>query len=135
MIINPYINFAGNCEEAFQFYAQLFGGKIEFLQRWADSPMGAGVGPDWKQKIMHVRFRAGNNLLMGSDAEPAHFKPPQGFQVTLSFDESAEADRVFAALSQGGSVVMPIQETYWAARFGMTVDRFGIPWMINCDKK
>jgi PhnB protein len=76
----------------------------------------------------------GDKILMGSDAPPDRYKPMQGFSVTLGIDEPAEADRVFHALSEGGSVTMPIQETFWARRFGMLVDRFGTPWMINCEK-
>lgn len=134
MTINPYLNFAGTCEEAFQLYAQVLGGKIEFMQRFGETPMGAQLSAEWKNKLMHARLNAKGSILMGSDAPPDRFKPGQGYQVSLQVDQPAEADRIFAALSEGGRVTMPLQETEWALRFGMAVDRFGIPWMINCHK-
>lgn len=134
MQINPYLNFNGNCEEAFQFYEQNLGGKITGLFRHEGTPMAAHVPAEWLNKIMHVSLAVGDQLIMGSDAPPDRYGKPQGFAVSLGIQKIADAERIFAALSEGGTVQMPIQQTFWAVRFGMLTDRFGIPWMINCEK-
>jgi PhnB protein len=82
---------------------------------------------------MHVRLEVGDSVLMGSDAPPDRYKPPQGFSVNIAVEKPEEAERIFHALAEGGNVGMPLQQTFWAARFGMVVDRFGIPWMVNCE--
>jgi PhnB protein len=133
MQLNPYLFFDGQCETAFKFYAQLLGGEIVAMMRHEGSPMEQNVPPEWRQKIMHARLVAGGQVLMGSDVPPDQRQPAQGFSVTLGVDEPAEAERIFAALAQGGAVHMPMQQTFWAVRFGMLVDQFGIPWMINCE--
>jgi len=133
MRINPYLGFSGQCAEAFQFYADVLGGKIEFTMKYGEMP-DMPATPGWENKIMHAHLRVGDQDLMGADAPPQMQEKPQGFSVSLHVDEPAEADRVFAALSEGGSTSMPIQETFWARRFGMCTDRFGIPWMVNCAK-
>jgi PhnB protein len=86
------------------------------------------------QKILHARMQVGDALLMGGDELPEDYDAPKGFNVTLGFDNPADAERVFGALAENGTVRMPLQETFWAVRFGMVTDRFGIPWMINCEK-
>ncbi len=134
MQINPYLNFNGDCEAAFKFYQECLDGKIEFRMTHGESPMAKFVGPEWQDKIMHISLRVGDVLLMGSDAPSEHFRKPQGFSVSIQVKDVAEAERIFHHLSQGGEVKMPIQETFWAQRFGMMVDRFGTPWMINCPK-
>jgi PhnB protein len=90
--------------------------------------------PDWRGKIAHTRMTVGGTLLMGSDSPPDRFEPMKGITITLGIDEPAEAERVFQALAPGSTVTMPIQETFWARRFGMLTDRFGTPWLINCEK-
>jgi len=134
MQMNPYLNFNGNCEAAFNFYHACLGGQIIAMIRNSDTPAGAQAPADRQSKIMHARLLAGGHLLMGSDTPDEHYTTPKGFAVSISVDEPAEADRIFAALAEGGSVRMPIQETFWAMRFGMFVDQFGIPWMVNCEK-
>jgi PhnB protein len=134
MKVNPYLFFNGNCREAFQFYEKVLGGKIEMMQTHGESPMAEKVEPDWKDAIIHARLVVGEEVLMASDAPPEHFHKPQGFSVSVTIDKPADADRIFNALAEKGSVQMPIQETFWAARFGMLTDRFGTPWMVNCDK-
>ena len=133
MQINPYLFFNGNCEEAFQFFEQLLGGKIEALVRHAGTPAESHVPPEWGQKIMHARLVAQGQVLMASDAPPGQQHPVQGFSVSLQVQEPAEAERIFQALSENGKVGMPLQQTFWARRFGMLTDRFGIPWMVNCE--
>lgn len=134
MQLNPYLTFNGQCEAAFKFYERCLGGKIEMLLTHGESPMAEQTPPEWRSKIMHARLVVGDKVLMGSDAPPDRFEQPKGFSVSLSVDAPAEAERIFQALAQNGAVQMPIQETFWAVRFGMVVDRFGIPWMVNCER-
>jgi PhnB protein len=134
MQVNPYLFFNGQCEAAFNFYAQVLGGKIEAMMNHESMPGLENMPAEQRARIMHARLSVGDKLLMGSDAPADHHEPMKGFSVTISVDQPAEAERIFAALSPGGTVQMPMAETFWAARFGMLVDRFGTPWMINCEK-
>jgi PhnB protein len=134
MQLNPYLLFNGQCEAAFRFYERCLGGKIVAMMPHAGTPAEGQVPPEWRDKIIHARLVVGDQVLMGSDAPPDHFEKPQGFSVTLGIDNPIEAERLFNALAENGTVRMPIQQTFWAERFGMLVDRFGIPWMINCEK-
>jgi PhnB protein len=129
-----YLFFDGHCEEAVKFYAELLGGEVENLMRYEGSPAAAHVPPDWRQKIMHGRLTLGDTVIMVSDAPPQRHHTPQGFSVTLGFDNPAEAERVFKALAQGGQVGMAMEKTFFAERFGMATDRFGTPWMVLCEK-
>ena len=133
MQLNPYLTFNGCCEAAFKFYERSLGGKIEAIVTHGDTPAAGQLSPDWRNKIMHARLTAGGAVLMGSDAPSDRYEEPRGFSVALRFNDPADAYRVFQALSENGRVRMPIQKTFWAARFGMLVDQFGTPWMINCD--
>jgi PhnB protein len=132
MHLNAYLWFNGNCEEAFKFYEECLGGKIEVMTPHAGTPAEQEVLVEWLKKILHARLRVGYQMLMGSDCPPDKYHQPKGFSVSLIINDPAEADRLFHALEEGGKVGMPIQKTFWATRFGMLVDRFGIPWMINC---
>ena len=134
--IVAYLSFDGRCEEAFKRYAAVFGGTIQMMMRHADAPPDAGVpqDPAFADRIMHARLEAGGRLLMGGDAPPHAASRPQGFCVSVSVDDPAEAERIFGALAQGGTITMPIAETFWARRFGMVTDEFGTPWMVNCEK-
>ena len=134
MDLNPYLFFDGNCEAAFKFYEKLLGGKIDAMMTHDGAPSADHVPPEWRSKIMHARLSVGDKVLMASDAPPGHFQQPQGFSVTLGLTDPAEAGRIFDGLAEGGTVRMPLQETFWAVRFGMLVDRFGTPWMISCNK-
>jgi PhnB protein len=133
MQLNPYVTFNGNCEEAFKFYEQCLGGKIKDMMTHGSTPMGQHVPAEWLDKILHAHLIVGDAVILGSDAPPDRYQQPQGFYVSIQIKDPAEAERIFHALAEGGTVQMPIQETFWAARFGMAVDRFGIPWMINCE--
>src|SRR5271167_3780848 len=133
MQLNPYLTFNGQCEAAFKFYEKALGGKIEAMIPHTGTPAAEHVPPEWREKIMHARLIVNGQALMGSDAPPDHYKEPKGFSVSLQFKDEAEGARVFNALAEGGKVGMPLQKTFWAAGFGTLVDRFGIPWMINCD--
>jgi len=134
MQTNSYLFFDGRCEEAFQFYEKVLGAKIEAMLRAEGTPMADKVPPEQRNKIMHARLTVGGTVLMASDCPPDQYQAPRGFSVTLGIETPAEAERVFNALADGGAVQMPIAETFWAKRFGMLTDRFGIPWMINCEK-
>jgi PhnB protein len=131
MKIDPYLNFNGTCREAFTFYAELFGGQIDTLMTYGESPM-AGEMPEMHERVMHVSLPLGQTTLMGSDAPPQYFQPAQGIWVSLHVEDEAEAERLFGALREGGAVTMALEQTFWAKRFGMVTDRFGTPWMINC---
>ena len=134
MQLNPYLSFNGQCEGAFKFYEKVLGGKIEAMMPYEGSPMAQQAPRERLSKIMHARLRIGDETLMGSDSPPDRYEPMQGFSVTLGTDDPHEAERVFHALSENGTVQMPIQKTFWAVRFGMLVDQFGTPWMINCEQ-
>jgi len=134
MQLNPYLTFNGRCEAAFKFYEKVLGGKIEAMLPHAGTPAEGQVPAEWRNKIMHARLTVGDQVLMASDAPPEHSEEMKGFSVYLHFDEPADAERIFHALAENGTVRMPIQETFWAVRFGMLVDQFGTPWMVNCQK-
>jgi PhnB protein len=130
--LSPYLHFNGNCEAAFKFYEKCLGGKIQGMFAYEGTPGAEQVSANWRSKIMHACLIIGDQALMGSDSPPPHYQKPQGFSVTLSPRDPAEADRLFQALSENGTIKMPLQKTFWAERFGMFTDRFGVPWMINC---
>ncbi|HUK60340.1 MAG TPA: VOC family protein [Stellaceae bacterium] len=132
--LTPYLGFDGQCEEAFKRYEKVLGGKILAMMRYSEAPPGSGVpqNPDTANRIMHARLKVGDRTLMGGDGPQG--RQPQGFCVAITLDEPGEADRIFKALAEGGTVSMPIGETFWAHRFGMLTDKFGIPWMVNCEK-
>ncbi len=132
MEFSNYLNFNGQCQEAFKFYEQCFGAKIEMMMTHGEAPMEDKGPAEWRDKIMHVSLRVGNTTLMGSDAPPQRYQKPQGFFVSLAVEAPSDAERIFQALSEGGTVHMPLQKTFWADRFGMVADRFDIPWMVNC---
>ncbi|MDA8092784.1 MAG: VOC family protein [Betaproteobacteria bacterium] len=131
MKFNPYLFFNGECRAAFEFYRDVFSGRIAMMMTAGESPMKDQIPPDQRDTIMHVRLEVGEQVLMGSDAPPERWQKPQGLAVTINVDDPVEAERLFARLSEDGSIGMPIQETFYAQRFGMCIDRFGTPWMIN----
>lgn len=131
MELNPYVMFNGQCETAFKFYEKHLGAKIESMMTHAGTPAEKGVPPEWRDKILHGRIVVGDTLIMASDAPPGRFEKPQGIWVSIQVKDIADADRIFKALSENGKIVMPIEKTFWAARFGMVIDQFGIPWMVN----
>ncbi len=135
MQLNPYLFFNGQCEAAFKFYAQVLGGKIDGMLTHAVTPAEQQVPAEWRDKIMHARLIVGDQVLMASDAPPDHYEKPTGFSVSIQIKDKAEAERIFNALAEGGKVQMPFGQTFWAAGFGMCADRFGIPWMVNCEKE
>lgn len=136
MHTNPYLMFKGNCEEAFRSYAEITGGTIMEMHRYNSAPPGMPMPPEWQEKLMHARLKIGDTVIMGSDAPPGRqFGERGGFQMSLAVDSKTEAERIFAALSDGGNVSMPMGPTFFAAAFGMLTDRFGVPWMVVCEKE
>jgi PhnB protein len=134
MSLNPYLYFDGQCEEAFKFYEQCLGGKITFLMTYEGAPMAGQTPPGWAKKILHAGLALDDGLLEGCDAGPVEYTKPQSFGLMLRPKDIAEAERIFNALAENGTVHMPFQEYFWALRFAHVVDRFGIPWLINCEK-
>lgn len=130
MQVNPYLHFNGNCEAVFKFYAESLNGKISTLLPHEGTPAEQQVPAEWRKKIVHAHMTVGDTILMGSDQPPEHYTKPQGFSVTLQVAKPEEAERAFQALSKNGTVTMPMQQTFFASRFGMLVDQFGIPWMV-----
>ena len=131
MKLNPYLAFDGRCREAFAFYEKALGGTIAFIQTMGESPMAAHTPPEAHDRIMHVTLHVGDQVLQGADAPPGQFTKPAGFCVAIHYDEAADGERVFNALATGGKVQMPFQATFWAKGFGMLIDQFGTPWIVN----
>ena len=134
MQLYPNLTFDGQCEAAFKFYEKCLQGRIVFMMTYEDTPMDLQAPPDWRKKISHATFALGDFLFSGSDALPGQYRKPQGFALQFNLRDPAEAERVFNSLAENGTVQVPLQETFWALRFGGLVDQFGIPWLINCEK-
>lgn len=133
-IVQSYLFFNGQCEEAVEFYRKAIGAQVEMMMRYKDSPEPMPDGmlpPGYENKVMHTSFRIGQTVVMASDG-CGHEKPGfHGFSLSIAVADEADADRVFAALADGGQVQMPLTKTFWSPRFGMLTDRFGVGWMIN----
>ena len=128
MKLNTYVNFAGKCAEAFRFYEKHLGGRISSMMTHGQAPDQGRTGPEWKDAVLHARISIGDTELMGADIPTA--EPMRSAYLSLGVDSDSEAERIFSALSDGGQVFMPMQETFFATRFAQLRDRFGINWMI-----
>lgn len=128
MTLTTYVNFAGRCAEAFAYYTAHLGGRITFLTTHAEAPLPGGVPPEWKDAVLHARLSIGGTELSGADIPNA--APMRSAYLTLATTSDSEAERVYAALADGGRQLMPLAETFFASRFGQVQDRFGINWMI-----
>ena len=133
MQLNPYLLFNGNCAEAFKFYEETLGGKILASFTYNGSPAAEHAPPEWGDKVMHATIAIGDQKLMGSDPPPGHYEAPKGMSVSISLSDRDKGERIFNALAEGGTTIMPFAKTFWASGFGMCTDRFGIPWMVNCE--
>ncbi len=135
MQLNTYLSFKDNARQALEFYAQALGGKITMLMTMGESPMAADIPAEFHGAIMHGCLQLGDRLLMAADTPPGcgEFEGNKGFSLSLTVNTPAEGQRLFAALSEGGQVTMPLAETFWSPSFGMLVDQFGIAWMVNCE--
>ena len=134
MSIEAYLFFNGRCEEALEFYKKALGAEILMLMRFKDSPEPPAPGmvpPGSENKIMHVSFRIGDSSVMASDGHCTGQTNFQGFSLSVTVPNEAEADKKFAALAEGGKVLMPMAKTFWSPRFGMVTDRFGVGWMVS----
>ncbi len=131
MQMNPYLSFRGECEAAFKFYEQCLGGQPGAIFRYAGTPLTDQVPADWSDKVMHGSLTLGGTVLMGGDVAPDCYEEPKGFSLSLHVTSTADAERIFQELAKDGRVVLPLEKTFWTERFGMLVDRFGIPWLIN----
>jgi PhnB protein len=132
-LINPYLNFMGNTEEAFNFYQSVLGGEL-FIQRFKDTPHGENMSAEDKEKIMHVSLPIGGNTLMGTDCLESMGQTltmGNNFSITICPDSIADTHRIFNALAAGGKIDMRLENTFWATLFGMLTDKFGIQWMVN----
>ena len=135
MQVNPYLFYNGNCEEALKYYQKVLNAEIEAILPYESGPADMPTPPEYKKKVMHAKITIDGEVLMASDAPPGHFKPAQGFSVALAVENPADAERRFNALAEGGTVRMPFAKTFFSNGFGMCVDKFGIPWMVNCPKE
>jgi len=130
MKLYTYLNFGGNCEQAFRFYEQHLGGKVTVMLTHAQQPNADDVPADWRNAILHARITIGETELLGADVPPERFQPMRSAYLSLLLDSSQEAERVYALLSENGEIFMPLAETFFAFRFAMLRDRFGVSWMI-----
>jgi PhnB protein len=134
MQFSTHLNFDGHCREAFQFYAETFGGKIATQVTYADAPAGMPIPEEMRKQIMHARLEIAGQYLMGADAPAGRYAAPKGAMVSVSLSDPVQGKRVFETLSAGGTVTHPFQGTFWARGFGMCIDRYAIPWIVNCEK-
>ena len=130
MQLNTYLNYGGNCEQAFRFYEEHLGGKVTMLMRHGEQPNASNVAPEWKNAVLHARMTLGGTELFGADIPPDRFQPMRSAYLSLSVDSVEEAERVYALLTDSGQIFMKMEETFFASRFAMLRDRFGTSWMI-----
>ena len=135
--MNPYLSFPnGDCADAFAHYQQVFGARSLFSHTWAESPMADQAPGGDGGKIMHATLQfPDGSILMGADCPPEYGTPFGGFSLSVNAKDVAEAERAFAGISEGGQVTMPLEKTFWAERFGMCVDKFGVSWMVTCEMR
>jgi PhnB protein len=131
MRIIPHLSFNGQCEEAFRLYKECLAGQITLMLTYGGSPM-ADANPELAEKIVHATLKVGDQVITGADVPPNRYERPQGFAVQLNIDNADEAERVFNAFAEGGTVLVALRKTFWADRYGVVTDRFGTPWEINC---
>lgn len=134
MQINPYLSFNGDCEAAFKLYEECLAGKLGPIFRYAGSPMADQVPADWQNKIMHASVAIGEQIVMGGDVAPDRYEKPRGFSLSLQLTSTTQAEQIFHRLAKDGTVLVPLEKTFWAALYGVVTDRFGIPWTINCEE-
>ena len=130
-LVQPYLFFGGRCDEALKFYQTALGAEVQMLSRFKDSPEPYMAQPGIEEKVMHASFKIGETTLMASDGRCEGEAKFDGFSLSISVADEKEADRVFAALSEGGEVTMPLEKTFWSPKFGMLTDKFGVGWMVS----
>jgi PhnB protein len=134
MKLYTYLNYGGNCRQAFEFYAEHLGAKIMFMAFHGEQPDATKTQPGWSDAVLHARIELGDTIVMGADVPPDRFQPMRSAYLSLLTDTSEEADRIYALLSEGGQIFMPMEETFYAHRFAMLRDRFGTSWMLLHEK-
>jgi PhnB protein len=135
MQLATHLAFNGNCRQAFAFYESTFGGRILMQLTYGEAPISGGVpSAEMANQIMHARLDIEGQHLMGADAPPGRYQTPQGVMVSVSISDLERARRIFETLAANGKITMPFQETFWARGFGMCIDRFAVPWIVNCEK-
>ena len=130
MQLHTYLNYGGNCEQAFRFYEENLGGTITMLMRHGDAPGPSQVPAEWKNAVLHARMNLGGTELLGADIPPDRFKPIRSAYLSLTLASDAEAERIYALLADEGEIFMKMEETFFASRFAMLRDRFGTSWML-----
>jgi PhnB protein len=130
MRLYTYLNYGGNCRQAFEFYVEHLGAEITEITTYGELPESGGVPPEWKNAVVHARIAMGDTTLLGADIPPDRFKPMRSAYLTLMLDSDEEAERLYALLAEGGEIFMPMEETFFAHRFAMLRDRFGTSWML-----
>ena len=130
MKLYTYLNYGGNCRQAFEFYAKHLGGRIVMITTHGEQPEQDKVPADWKNAVLHARIEIGDTVLLGADIPPERFKPIRSAYLSLMVDSIGEAERLYALLTEGGQIFMPMEETFFARRFAMLRDRFGTSWML-----
>jgi PhnB protein len=133
MELSFHLCFGGQCEAAFRFYERVLGGKLVLLT-YGDSPMAETVSPEWRSRVVHATLTTGDQSLAGADVLPDQYEKPRGFFVLINPETPVEAERIFSALAENGSVRMPLQKTFWSPSFGVLVDQFGTPWEVSCKR-
>jgi PhnB protein len=128
------IHFNGQCEAALRFYERSLGARIVFTMTWGDSPMASKAPAGWEKKILHSRMTLGDTEIVAGDVPSHQYEKPRGFSIQLNLDDPVAGERIFNALAEGGTVLVPFEKTFWAARYGFVVDQFGVPWEVNCEQ-
>lgn len=134
MKLNTYLNYGGNCAQAFRFYEEHLGGRITMMMTHGEQPESSHVHPEWKDAILHARLELGGTEVFGADVPPDRFQPMRSAYLTLTLDTAGEAERIYRLLTDGGQIFMPMEETFFALRFAMLRDKFGTSWMLLCDR-
>ena len=134
MQLSTHLNFNGQCEAAFKFYEKVLGGKITFRMTWGEMPGAEEYPPETHKLIMHTSLTVDGQVLMGADSPPGRYQQPKGITISVSYKDRDESERIFNALAEGGKITMPFDKTFWSPGFGMCVDQFGIPWMVNTEQ-
>jgi len=130
MKLDVYLNYGGNCEQAFRFYEQHLGGKITMMMRHGEQPNAGNVPANWRNAVLHARIEFGKTVLMGADMPPDRFQPMRSAYLTLTADSAEQAELLYALLTDGGQIFMKMEETFFASRFAMLRDKFGTSWML-----
>jgi len=134
MKLYTYLNYGGNCRQAFEFYAEHLGGKITMITTHGEQPDPSKAAPDWNDAVLHARIEMGDTVLLGADIPPERFQPMRSAYLTLVVDSNEDAERIYALLTEGGEIFMRMEETFYAHRFAMMRDRFGTSWMLLHEK-